>query len=120
MPVWSVTRSTLSAFQLIEREKDDSLPYLEALARVYFPPLSIAEGNGLKAFFQDLVSFPESDYRCRYMGLLKDGQSLCKRAIPCGADYECIVRRLLQAIGDRAFATPGLNMDTFVRISSIL
>ncbi|KAH7706095.1 hypothetical protein AAVH_26687 [Aphelenchoides avenae] len=91
--------STRSAFQLVDREKDDTLPQLEALARVYFPPLSIAEANALKAFFQEL-----------------DGQRICKRAIPCGADYECIVHRLLQGIGDSAFSTPGLNMDSFVCI----
>ncbi|KAH7704208.1 hypothetical protein AAVH_28597 [Aphelenchoides avenae] len=82
--------------KLIDREKGDTLPTLEALTRVYFPPLTIAEHTGLKAFFHYL-----------------DGQRICKRAISCGADYECIVRHLLQGIGESAFSTPGLNMATY-------
>ncbi|KAH7699304.1 hypothetical protein AAVH_33592, partial [Aphelenchoides avenae] len=81
--------------KLIEREKNGTLSQLEALVKAYFPPLTIAEAKALKAFFQDL-----------------DGRSLCQQAVPCRGDFGCTVRSLLQGVGDAAYSTPELKMDT--------
>ncbi|KAH7706246.1 hypothetical protein AAVH_26531 [Aphelenchoides avenae] len=79
--------------KLVERTKVELLPQVDVILHAYLPSATDADVRGIKTFVQKL-----------------DGKSICERAIACGADFSCIVRRLLQGVGDTLLSVPELNV----------
>ncbi|KAH7722406.1 coiled-coil domain-containing protein MTMR15 [Aphelenchoides avenae] len=42
-----------------------------------------------------------------------DGRKICERAIPCGADYACIFRQMLQGVGEAFSSVSAFNETNF-------
>ncbi|KAH7716182.1 hypothetical protein AAVH_16443 [Aphelenchoides avenae] len=78
---------------LVEQTKAELLPQVDVILQAYVPSATDEDVRALKVFIQKL-----------------DGQNICERTIACVADFSCVVRRLLQGIGDTLFSVPELKV----------